>query len=133
MEENNIPTIGDETDINTKRGKKLGKILNDLKYSRKKIGNVLHEISTKKHEEIPLTKIFQTLEDWGLVVLQEDNTKWGGFLCGDEGQCTFEIGWKTSEYELNDCKFYEPINSTCLCLSWYRFHTGRYEITTYLS
>lgn len=48
MEENNIPTIGDETDINTKRGKKIGKILNDLKYSRRKIGKILHEISTKK-------------------------------------------------------------------------------------
>jgi len=43
-------------------------------------------------KEIPLTDIFKTLQDVNLIILQEDQTKWTGFLCGEKGRAVFDIG-----------------------------------------
>jgi hypothetical protein len=69
------------------------------------------------HVEIPLTAIFEIVSKKAGEVVQEDGTKWSGFLCGESGQATFDI---------SGVKFH-------LFLSWYQMPSGRYEITTYVS
>jgi len=125
------PTIGDESEINDNRAKKLKKILNDLPRTKRQVNKVLYQISRTKYDSIPLSDIFNTLKRNGLIVLQEDNTEWCGLLCGSNEQVYFDVAWESSEYESDGCKFYIPIKAK-LSLSWYKYETGRYEITTYL-
>jgi hypothetical protein len=69
------------------------------------------------HNEIPLSQIFEIVEKHAGKVVQEDNTPWSGFLCGDSGQTTFDI---------EGVKFH-------LFLSWYTMPSGRYEVIAYVS
>lgn len=69
------------------------------------------------HAEIPLTAIFEIVKEKAGQVVQEDNTPWSGFLCGESGSCYFNI---------SGVKFH-------LFLSWYTMPSGRYEVTVYVS
>ena len=121
-----------EYQINDMRFKTLKKIVN-LKWVKKQINKLLWEISKTKYDSIPLGDIFDVVEKYGLIPIQEDDTKWGGILCGDNEQIYITVAFKSSEIEKDGCKFYEPIKTTILNISWYKYTTGRYEITTYLS
>ena len=120
-----------EYKINDIISKRMNKIINQ-KWCKKQINKILYEISKKKYDSIPLGDIFDAVEKYGLVPLQEDDTRWGGILCGNNEQIFITVGWKSSENEKDGCKFYEPIKTTVLNISWYKFTNGRYEITTYL-
>lgn len=96
---------------------------------RKQINNRLRKISSEKYDAIPLDEIFQVIEDHGCVVLQEDNTKWSGFLCGREQQTYFPVALEETEKE----GAFEPVNNAMLALYWYQFETGRYEVIAYIS
>ena len=89
------------------------------------------------HQGIPLGTIFGILEDNHYVPLQEDNTKWDGFICGDEGQTTFPLGDLNEIRDASlvceqDAPTYTPVDNV-LCLSWYKMSSGRYEIVSYVS
>lgn len=136
-----IQNIGDETQINNDRHKKLGKILNDINWTKKQINKELHKITTgsgnnnKKYQSIPLDEIFNVLDKYGLIALQEDDTKWSGMLMGRDEHTYFDLAWKSSGYERDDIKgvkFYVPLPTAKLSLSWYTYDSGKIEITTYI-
>lgn len=70
------------------------------------------------HPSIPLQEIFSIVErNSDSMVVQEDGTRWSGFLCGDDSHATFEIaGFKFA-----------------LRVMWHRMNSGNYEITAYVS
>lgn len=67
--------------------------------------------------EIPLSDIFAVVEKNIGMVVQEDGTRWSGFLCGEAGQASFQI----AGYRFH------------LQLDWYKMQSGRYEIVVYIS
>lgn len=77
---------------------------------------------------IPFKEICEILKKYDLIPIQEDNSEWSGFLCGDSQQELFTLG-----HFLEDADFYVPVEKTCLSLSWYNMGNGRYEILTYLT
>ncbi len=86
------------------------------------INKELNIFNTKLQDEIPLQPIFDILKKYELTPLQEDGTEWSGFLLGTDSNTTIELGYSE-----------KIINNFVLHLSWYKYHTGRYEINTYLS
>jgi hypothetical protein len=103
--------------------------------TRKSVNKIICHIPTY-HNEIPLQFISEILKANGLVLLQEDNTKWSGFLCGESATVSFDLGWLCS----NECapytdyrKTFEKIENACLRLQWYKMPSGRYEINAYIS
>lgn len=77
---------------------------------------------------IPFKEICEILKKYKLIPIQEDNTEWSGFLCGDSQQELFTLG-----NFLEDADFYVPIEKTYLSLSWYYMGNRKYEILTYLT
>lgn len=77
---------------------------------------------------IPFKEICEELKKFELIPIQEDNTAWSGFLCGDSQQEYFTLG-----HYLENADFYVPIERTQLSLSWYNMGNGRYEILTHLT
>lgn len=86
---------------------------------------------------IPMTTIMQACEDEGLVVLQEDGTRWAGIFCGAEGEATFSLGDLNEVRNatlLSDCddpSFKETRHT--LRMTWYKMTSGRYELILYVS
>jgi hypothetical protein len=78
---------------------------------------------------IPLSGIFDILQTEGLTLLQEDSTQWSGFLCGDSGMGTFDLGFSDSK---NSEGMYTPAGNNFV-MSWYKMTSGRYEIVAYVS
>lgn len=95
---------------------------------RKKISNKLYPLTRVFYDQIPLDTIQNILAEFDLVLLQEDNTEWSGFLCGRDSNTVFTLGRKSS---INDQGVYEQVKD-CLYFSWYRHETNRYEINMYL-
>lgn len=93
-----------------------------------KITRALHPINTTYHEGIPVASIERVLLDHGVVLLQEDHTKWSGFFTGAEGRTTFELALDGSESEQG---IYEALGN-CLLLTWYRMPSGRFEVNSYM-
>ena len=80
--------------------------------------------------EIPLEKIFNTLLQNNITALQEDGTKWTGFLCGEKGRAVFDLG---NIFTKNDQDQYEKYDNVQLILTWYKIQSGNFEIVTYIS
>jgi hypothetical protein len=80
------------------------------------------------HDEIPLADLDDILREFGYLLIDEDGTPWAGFLLGADAHATFDIGVLETETD----GLYAKIINTNLWMSWYRFHTGRYEIVAYL-
>jgi hypothetical protein len=88
------------------------------------------------------SNIFAVLEKRGIVVLQEDNTKFSGFFLGENAQTYFPVApigskhWirtvKGNVYDANTYEGYTPFKNSALTLSWYKMPSGKYEITTYI-
>ena len=93
------------------------------------VNKILYELGKLYHDGIPLGTIAAALRKYGLVIIQEDNTEWSGFLLGDSAQTDFTIARLSSEFN----KQYEPIKNTRLAMSWYKMQSGRYEIVAYLT
>lgn len=94
---------------------------------RNKLAKKLHTVTKHFHDSIPLVDIDTFLADFDLTLIQEDNMKWSGLLCGREANTTFNLGVLSSEsngvYEVAPNKLY---------FYWYKHNTGRYEINSYL-
>ncbi len=95
---------------------------------KKDINGELHDISKRYHAEFPIDEIFDILTRRGIVVLQEDNTKFEGFFLGENAQTFFPIAPVGSENN----EFYTPFKNTALAFGWYKMPSGNYEVTTYL-
>jgi hypothetical protein len=90
---------------------------------RGKINSQLQrDFSRNYWDSIPLTKIFQILEDNGVVAVQEDGTPWDGFLCGREGSVSIEL--KSDDI---------IIENAMLILQWYKMESSKYELNIYVS
>lgn len=110
------------------------KFLKLQQVDRRKLGK---EFSVEKfgtyYDEIPLDKIEKILNQYGCILLQEDGTRWSGFMCGASGHCSIEIGYTESMFMMNGMKAYIPFDNAMLCLAWYKVDNSRYEITLYVS
>lgn len=103
---------------------------NSIKASLKnKINKHITKIGKEYYNNIPLETIFDILDYYDIVALQEDNTEWNGMLVGNEAQVYFNLAYKNSF----DGKRYQPFTNTMLALSYYKMSSGRYEIVTYLT
>lgn len=106
--------------------------INSPKYlnakTKRDINGDLHDISNWYHTQLPIDKIFGVLEKRGIVVLQEDNTKFSGFFLGENAQTYFPVAPIGSENN----EFYTPFKNSVLTLGWYKMPSGKYEITTYI-
>ncbi len=96
---------------------------------RRNINKELDKISKNYYKKVPIDDIVKILSKVGIVLLQEDGTKWTGFLLGANGRATIEIGHKKNI----DGRSFIPYNNTMLVISWYSMPSGLYEVTVYLS
>ena len=93
------------------------------------INRQLTKIGKDYYQKIPLDTIFNILKSHNIIVLQEDNTEWGGMLVGNEAQVYFNIADSSSF----DGKRYQPYTNAMLALSYYKMSSGRYEIVSYIT
>lgn len=102
---------------------------------RKKINDRLGEITTgnKYYEKIPLDDIFKAIRDNEGIPLQEDWTEWSGWLTGEDGRATIDIGNPETKSTRDGLDFYTPYSNTMLVLTWHKMPSGRYEVGAYLS
>ena len=84
---------------------------------------------------IPLDEIFGVLEKHGVVVLQEDQTIWDGFLLGRDGHTYLSLGYARSKYlGNNDIPTYEEINNARLTVTWHKMEgSGKIEVLAFIS
>ena len=91
--------------------------------TRNRINRNLSALGTY-HKSISLDDIFNIVKVHDGMPVQEDNTEWSGFLCGEQGNANIR------------CLFGET-KPMWLNLSWYKMDTRngghRYEIVTYIS
>jgi hypothetical protein len=90
---------------------------------RKAVNNRLYTLSKVRHPSIPLDDMFKALEDNGLTPIQEDGTKWSGFLCGLAGEAILNV--------INE---EGKLIKHFLCFQWYKDASQKtYELNAYLS
>ncbi len=83
---------------------------------------------------IPLSDIFDILNKYNVVALQEDDTEWSGFLLGGvkkTEQVYFNLAFKDSKNE--DGRYTNKIRNAALSLSYFKMGSGRYEVLSYIS
>ena len=76
------------------------------------------------HPSIPLDDIFSCVSSNGGMVVQEDDTPWSGFLCGEKGNANMRI------------LFPDNSKPMYLYIAWEKMETRtgyRYEMITYVS
>jgi hypothetical protein len=84
------------------------------------------------HTEVPLTELFAALEAHGIIALDVDNTKWSGFVMGENSSTIFTLADKGTAYQHHSgATMYQPLR-TALALQWYKIST-KFEINAYLS
>ena len=85
------------------------------------INKNISKICAGYHEAIPLDEIFAAVKEEGGLVVDEAGEPWSGILCGAEGHCVLHVN---TEFR----------NAVGLYIGWYKMeHTGRYEVTSYVS
>jgi len=100
---------------------------------KNQVNKQLHDLGNF-HEKIPVGKIFDILENIGIIPLQEDYTPWSGMLLGGAECGTEEAKNQRTILSLAiniGDKFVVANNS--LSMSWCKMPSGKYEIVTYLS
>lgn len=99
---------------------------------RKKINKELQNLTSpnKYFFSIPLQEIKDILKKYDIVLLQEDNTEWSGWLLGNNSQTNFTLGNIKSK---NSEGFYSSYKNCMLVLTWYKMQSGKYEIVAYIS
>jgi hypothetical protein len=105
-------------------------------FIRSKINNRLHQLGSY-HNQIPLQTIFDILEEYHVIPLQEDGTKWSGFLLGEAPCGTPESHNQNAHFPLGiqvpDGSY--QIATSFLHLSWCiisEHPRKRYEIVCYV-
>jgi hypothetical protein len=116
------------------RREKLNKFLKVHLLDTPKRRKVIKDIAKigDYHVGIPLDKIEEIMDKHGLVLLQEDNTRFSAIFCGREGTARIAFGYKATEHMVNDIPSYIPFENSMVILSWYKM-TYKYEVITYLS
>lgn len=87
-------------------------------------------------KSIPLDDISAILAKHNLILLQEDDTEWSGWLMGGVNkteQVYFDLGWLNSAYDVHGLKTYEKITNSSLALSYYKMQSGKYEVLARLT
>jgi len=102
---------------------------------RKKINvEIANLVNNKYFQPIPLEKISDILNKYDIILLNEDNTEYEGFLTGRTGRANIDMGIKSSGVQKNGFVTYSQIYNSKLILSWYKMEvSGRYEVVAYLS
>ena len=105
---------------------------------RTEISRFLSDLCKKKHDSIPLGEIFGRLEGHGIVPIQEDGTRWSGFLIGGNECGSEEARKQTCIINLaiigEDGKW-EPLKEG-LVVYWCvisSYPKKRYEVVAYVS
>jgi len=97
---------------------------------RKKLNDLIFDLTKEYREDIPLQQIDLLLRNKGFLLIQEDGTPWSGFLTGREGRAAIDIGLLSTG---QDGVFQEVTNSN-LVLTWHKMDvSGNYEVVAYLS
>ncbi|MBD3408194.1 MAG: hypothetical protein GF411_18880 [Candidatus Lokiarchaeota archaeon] len=124
---------------------KLNDALNVINEDRKTLRNQMRQTVNHELAElvsgiyfkiIPLDNIFAVLNKYDIIPLQEDNTKFAGFLAGDDGRVSIDIAPESSAKYRPDMNepYYAPYDNSNLYLVWHKMdESGRYEIVTYLT
>jgi hypothetical protein len=121
-------------DIFENRKQKINSFLNVDRLdttTRKKVNKDLYKLGDY-HQGIPLDKIRAIFDKHNLILLQEDNTEFSAFFCGDQASAHIAFGYKFTSTMVNGLPTYIPFDNSLLILNWYRMNSS-YEINTYLS
>lgn len=114
--------------LNERKGKALSQS------QRNKLNKEIQRLLQPTYfREIPLNDIFQILDKYDIVPVQEDNTYWSGLLTGgikDTAQTYFDLAWK---YSKEGNIYTEPVNNAMLALSYYKMPSGKYEVIGYIT
>jgi hypothetical protein len=90
---------------------------------KSKANKLLSKMTTNVYfDSIPLEAVFKVMEQFGVIIIQEDGSPWSGFITGAQGQANFDMGWEG-----------RPIKNASLSMSWYKMPSGRYEIVAYVA
>lgn len=82
-------------------------------------------------EMVPISEIMSIMEQQGVVLLQEDDTRFEGFISGREGRASINVG---DINNVDDDGVYVQFTNSMLILTWYKMEeTGRFEVVAYLS
>jgi len=84
---------------------------------------------TRYFKEVPLQELFNILDHYGIVPLQEDNTEWSGILTGREGRAFLRLAPKDTKED----KTYTRYTNAGMLITWYKIGSGKYEIVCYIS
>ncbi len=90
--------------------------------TKSSINKLLYHINREYHRSIPIIDIDNILMDYGYWLVQEDGSRWSGFLLGSEGTVHIDIANEKG-----------VVANTMLYLQWYKMSSGKYEITCYVS
>jgi len=82
-------------------------------------------------KKIPLQPIFDVLDEYNLVPLQEDNRYWDGMLIGGV-KSTVHTSFKLGVKSFGENGVYPVIKNAELILSYYQMSSGKYEIIAYI-
>lgn len=103
--------------------------------ARRNIQKALSELGKRFHESVPIDEIFQVLGENGVVPLQEDGTKWAGFITS-QGECGSErannCGPIQIDLAVETYGEYLP-SSTVLVMTLCTMPSGKIEFVGYLS
>jgi hypothetical protein len=96
-----------------------------------------HKINVRIHkalkptyfDTIQLATCINILEEFGYTIIQEDYTRWDGFICGASGQAYFTI----AKNDLNQLVLDRVVRNAQLALSWHKMESGRYEVIAYVA
>lgn len=102
---------------------------------RNRLGKEIYEVSKGFHERIPLGDIFARLEAAGIFPVQEDGTRWSGWLIGGAECGSPEAAQQRATFPLvmrQGDGTHVPL--TCaLQISWCTMsESGKYEVVCYL-
>jgi len=104
---------------------------------KSKINRALYDFTTPKHQQryfdgVPIPEIWKLLKKHDVVVVDEDGTKWTGFITGRKGRTAFDLAPDGTADQKGI--YPETYTNTTLVLTWYKMdRSGRYEIVAYLS
>lgn len=125
----------------------------DLSSKPKTLGRIKNKINNEIHalgnyfQQIPLQQIMDIFKKYNVVMLQEDGTKWAGFVtsqgeCGSEearkGQMTFDLAMKLDQGSIDENGDYVKETKYVRCnhmlsMSVCTMSSGRLEMVAYVS
>lgn len=99
---------------------------------RRKLNDRLHDVLKPTYfDSIPLDTIKGVLREFDVVMLQEDNTEWTGFITGREGRMSVDLA--DASYSFGPGESYVPFRNTMFVMTWHKMPSGRYEVIAYVS